>query len=116
MHGVCHMDIPSRDFEKAKKFYGELFNWKFNLVEEWKYMLFETPEGIGGGFDQSLDLAIKPGFIFYVEVEDVAATLDKAEKLGGKIIKQKTQISPEYGYLGLAADLEGNQVGLWSKK
>ncbi len=116
MNGICHMEIPSKDFEKAKKFYGELFDWKFDLMKEWNYMLFTAPDGIGGGFDQSYELSEKPGILFYIEVEDVSATLEKVKGIGGAIVKEKTQISPEYGYMGVVTDLEGNQLGLWSKK
>ena len=84
-------------------------------MKEWNYMLFKAPDGIGGGFDKNFDFASKPGFLFYIEGEDVADTIKKAEGLGGKMVKEKTQISPEYGFMGVVTDLEGNQIGLWSK-
>ena len=116
MNGVCHLEIPSKDFEKARKFYGDLFGWTFNEMKEWNYMMFKAPDGIGGGFDKSYDISSKPGIVFYIEVEDIEATIKKAESLGGKCIKPKTQISPDYGYLAFLGDLDGNHIGLWSKK
>ena len=116
MHGICHLEIPSRDFAKAKKFYGDLFNWQFEEIKDWNYLIFRTPDGVNGGFDQSLEIASKPGHVFYIEVEDVAETLKKAGELGGETIKDKTQISPEFGYMAFVKDLDGNQMGLWSKK
>jgi predicted enzyme related to lactoylglutathione lyase len=116
MNGICHMDIPTRDFEKAKKFYGELFNWEFTEMKEWDYMLFKAPDGVGGGFDKSYEISSKPGVLFYVEVDDIDGIIKKAQGLGGKSVREKTQISPDYGYMAVIGDLEGNQLGLWSKK
>jgi len=42
--------------------------------------------------------------------------LDRIEKAGGKIIQPKTQISPEYGYMGVFLDTEGNRIALHSQK
>lgn len=116
MNGICHMEIPSKDFEKAKKFYGHLFNWEFTEMKEWNYLLFKTPAGLGGGFDKSYDVSSKPGIVFYVEVDDIDSTIRKAEGLGAKCIKAKSQISPEYGYMAFINDLDGNHIGLWSQK
>ena len=103
------------DYEKAKKFYGEVFGWKFRKMDGMNYMLFETPSGLGGGFDLSYEIASKPGFAFYIEVENIDDTIKKVEEIGGKCAREKTQISPDYGYMAFINDLEGNLIGLWSK-
>lgn len=115
MHGFCHFEIPTKDFEKAKKFYGELFNWKFEDMPGMDYVMFRPPDGVGGGLSKNMEIADKPGFLFYIEVDDMDGTIKKAEKLGGRCLKGKTQITPEYGYFAMLTDLEGNQLGLWSK-
>ena len=113
MNGICHIEIPSRDYEKARKFYGGLFGWEFNVMGEMDYMTFKPPAGPGGGFDKTLEIASKPNVALYVEVDNLEATIKKAESLGGKCTKGKTQISPEYGYYANITDLEGNQIGIW---
>ena len=45
---------------------------------------------------------------------DVQNVLDKVESAGGKIFVPKTQISPEFGFMGIIIDSEGNRVGLHS--
>jgi predicted enzyme related to lactoylglutathione lyase len=45
---------------------------------------------------------------------DVQNVLDKVEAAGGKIVVPKTQISPEYGYMAVFIDTEGNRVALHS--
>jgi hypothetical protein len=45
---------------------------------------------------------------------DVQNILDKIEVAGGKILVPKTQISPEYGYMAVFVDTEGNRIALHS--
>lgn len=116
MNGIAHIEIPSRDFAKAQKFYGGVFGWKFQEMKEMNYLTFEAPSGVNGGFDSRAEIAAKPGISLYIEVEDIPLTIKKAESLGGKTAVPKTQISPEVGYFAFIVDLEGNQIGLWAKK
>ena len=115
MNSICHVEIPSKDYQKARKFYGDVFGWKFDETEGMKYMTFTTPDGPNGGFNQEFETSSKPGIIVYIEVEDMLGTIKKAEEVGGKTKQGKTQISPEFGYFAFITDLEGNQIGLWSK-
>lgn len=115
MNGFCHIEIPSADFEKAKKFYGDLFNWKFEAMPGADYLLFTPPDGVGGGFSKGYEFVKKPGILLLIEVEDIDGTIKKAEGIGGNCIKGKTQITPEYGYYAILSDLEGNQIGIWGR-
>ena len=45
---------------------------------------------------------------------DVQHVLNKVEKAGGKILVPKTQISPEYGFMAVFIDTEGNRIALHS--
>ena len=45
---------------------------------------------------------------------DLQNVLDKVEAAGGKIMVAKTMISPEYGYMAVIIDTEGNRIGLHS--
>ena len=48
--------------------------------------------------------------LFFVAVEDVEATLAKAEELGGTIIQPAQQV-PETSF-GVFADAQGHKVGV----
>ncbi len=112
-------EIHVHDFEKAKEFYGKLFNWEFKLSQGSKshYWNIFTGEGsVGGGFMKKE----KPeqdghSVILYVETDDIEATLKKASELGGKIHTPKTLINENAGYFALFNDNDGNLLGLWSK-
>ena len=45
---------------------------------------------------------------------DVQNVLDRVVAAGGNIMVPKTQISPEYGYMAVIIDTEGNRIGLHS--
>jgi predicted enzyme related to lactoylglutathione lyase len=45
---------------------------------------------------------------------DVQIILDKVESAGGSILVPKTEISPEYGFMAVIIDTEGNRIGLHS--
>ena len=71
------------------------------------------PPGIGG-YISSLGHEPHHYTIFSVDVEDVAASLKKAESLGGKILVQPVDIPT--GTFARMHDPEGNTVGLWKAK
>ena len=115
MHGICHVEIPCRDFEKTGKFYSAVFGWKVETAPGMDYAMFQTPEGVGGGFSKQAKITAEPGVFIYIEVEDIKAALVKIEENGGRKITGRTQISPEFGYFGVFEDVEGNAIGLWSR-
>ena len=43
---------------------------------------------------------------------DVQKILNKVEAAGGSIMMPKTEISPEYGFMAVIIDTEGNRIGL----
>lgn len=117
-HSICHIEIPTTDMEKAIQFYRELFEWK---IEMWRgssdYAGFDTGEEPGGGI-MKVDKVSPPagtGLLFYVMVDSIEDTLSKAEKLGGKLVKEKTPVA-DMGWFGLFSDLDGNVIGIWKPK
>jgi predicted enzyme related to lactoylglutathione lyase len=115
MNGIAHIEIPCTDLEKVSKFYEAVFGWKTMMVPNMDYALFEAPAGINGGYSKQLKITPEPGAMLYMEVEDINATLRKIGDSGGRTITEKTQIGPEYGYMAIFSDVEGNTMGLWSK-
>ena len=114
MNGICHVEIPCTDFEKVKKFYGDVFGWETQIIPEMDYAMFKVKDGPGGGFSKQLKVS-GTGILFYIEVEDIEAMLKKVNDAGGKTVTAKTQISPEVGYYAIFTDSENNIIGLWAK-
>jgi hypothetical protein len=109
-HPVVHFEIAGRDVEKLHAFYRQLFGWKTQAVEGMDYVTVEKEgEGIGGGIGQA-----PPGgqgqVTFYVQAEDPQAVLDEAERPGGTVVKQVTEL-PQVT-LAMFIDPEGNAIGV----
>jgi predicted enzyme related to lactoylglutathione lyase len=109
-HPVVHAEIRSTDPDATRKFFGELFGWGYSDGAFPGYSFVESgaeggpPTAIGplqGGEDCVL---------FFVGVEDVAATLKRGEELGGHIV-QPAQEVPGVTF-GVLADSHGHLVGL----
>lgn len=110
---VVHFEIGVADRGKAKDFYSQLFDWKINDIPNMDYTIVTAEEkGIGGGFWKPKD--DKPYITLYILVDDLQKFLDKAEKLGGKILMEPTEI-PEVGSTAMFEDPDGNMIGLWKE-
>jgi uncharacterized protein len=110
---VAWFEVTGKDGPALQKFYGELFDWQIqDTGDESGYGLVEAAEnGIGGGVGAAQDGG--PGQVtFYVEVDDPAAYLQKAEKLGGQTIVPPTPIEQFGLTFAFFADPEGHLVGL----
>lgn len=115
-HTICHLEIPTADTKKSGEFYRKLFGWEIDYGWGPDYAAFNTGEGVlsGGGLDRKDN--VTPGnIVIYVQVDDINAMLERAAKLGGEKVKEKTEI-PDVGWFGLFTDLDGNTIGLFTPK
>ena len=83
---LVHFSIPVVDMSAGTKFYGGLFNWKFQEMTP-TYTLVEG--GIGSLSVETITVS-KTMPILYFEVPDIATSLRMAEQKGGKTILPKT--------------------------
>ncbi len=110
---VVHFEIACKDGEAGQSFYKELFGWKITSDNPWNYGLVDTESdtGIGGGITGVQPEMSHPGVMVYVEVEDLQATLDKAESMGGKTTMPIMEI-PGMVILAHFTDPDGNIIGI----
>ena len=108
---VVHFEILSgHNGPDVKDFYSSLFGWKIDANNPWNYGMVDTASGhgIAGGIGPSQNGSL---VTVYVEVPDLQAALDNAEKLGGKLIMPVTEI-PGAVTMAQFADPAGNVIGL----
>ena len=110
---VVHFEIGCRDKAATGKFYGELFDWTTQDMGPALMIATGSDQGITGHIT-SLGHEPHNYTLFYVEVDDVAAALKKAESLGGKTVVPPVPIPT--GTFAWFADPEGNTVGLFEAK
>lgn len=120
---ISWFEIPSTDLDRATKFYEKIFNVSLIVMDmpNIKMRMFPVDDpmtGIGGAVVSSGGFhkpSATDGPLIYLNGNpDVQQVLDRVEEAGGTIIVPKTEISPEYGYMAVFLDTEGNRIGLHS--
>lgn len=109
---VVHVEILGVDAPNLQRFYGELFGWKITLNPiGYGYIPVApaSPVTLTGGVGASPQR--QPLVIFYVKVADPAATLKRAESLGGKIVMPPLDVPGGITFARFA-DPEGNVIGI----
>lgn len=109
---VGWFEITGKDGPALQHFYSKLFDWTINDAGDGSgYGLIEAgAKGIAGGIGTAQGGG--GGVTFYVEVDDPAAYLQKAENLGGQTLVPPTEIA-SYGLtFAFFADPEGHIIGL----
>jgi len=107
---VVYFEVIGSDHEALSAFFKDLFDWEVQQAGPAPYSFAKPGEGITGG------IGAGPGGeasyqTFYVQVDDLQATLDKAESLGGKTLMAPTQVS-EDTEAALFEDPEGHTIGI----
>jgi len=122
-NAISWFEIPAIDLNRAQKFYETIFNIQMIPLDTQNFQMRMFPiedmmNGIGGAISKAEGFyqpSATDGTLVYLNANpDVQHVLDKIEAAGGKIIVPKTQISPEYGYMAVFIDTEGNRVALHS--
>jgi uncharacterized protein len=108
-HPVVHFEIGCRDIAKTQQFFGDLFGWKTQRDGPGATIDTSTQQGVPGHMT-ALGHDPQHYTIFYVEVDDVQAYLDKAASLGGKTLVPPVKIP--MGTFGWFSDIDGNMIGL----
>lgn len=120
---ISWFEIPASDLARAQKFYETIFGVKLDAIDmpNIKMRMFPLDDpmnGVGGAVVDSGGFhkpSATDGPLIYLNGNpDVQKVLDKVEAAGGKIMVPKTEISPEYGYMAVFIDTEGNRMGLHS--
>lgn len=107
-------EVVGKDQEALKGFYSQLFEWQITDMEAMPYATIDTGngEGIPGGIGPAPD-GDSGHVTFYVRVDDIDASLAKAESLGGRKIMGPMDIPS--GQIALFADPEGHRIGLMTQ-
>ena len=106
-------ELMTTDPEAAAKFYGTVVGWSISesIGDEQDYRMIERSDGgfAGGLFglkQAQLDQGAKPGWLGYIGVDDVDATVARIEARGGRALMPAFDI-PQ-GRIAMVADPQGN--------
>jgi predicted enzyme related to lactoylglutathione lyase len=124
MDKVVHFEITFDDQQRAKEFYGSVFDWDLDDNDMGNGVVYTTattvpvgddrlpkePGAINGGFTSRGPETPNP--VITIGVDAIDDTLKKVEAGGGSTITPRTPI-PNLGAFAYFKDSEGNVMGLW---
>jgi predicted enzyme related to lactoylglutathione lyase len=126
MPTIVHFEIPSDDIERSKKFYNDLFGWKFDkfpsspgseaMPRGMEYWIISTVDDKGNnalnGGMMKRQSPQQQGITNFFDIKSIQEYSAKVERLGGKVITPKTPV-PGMGYFAVCKDTENNGFGIF---
>lgn len=122
-NAISWFEIPTQDIDRAQKFYEAIFGitmipMDMPNIKMRMFPLDDMMTDVGGAIVDSGGFhkpSATDGPLIYLQANpDVQIILDKVVAAGGSIMVPKTEISPEYGFMAVIIDTEGNRIGLHS--
>ncbi len=112
-------DIPVRDFEKSKAFYGELLGWKFEPQGDAKttsYWMVKVGDKMLGGLRKPEEgIVATDAPVLYFAVEKLEPSVDRAKKLGATLVGKVVDIGNNMGRFQWFRDPDKNLVAIWAQ-
>lgn len=111
-------DLMTPEIEGARKFYGALFGWTFEIgpPEAGSYtMCLKNGRSAAGTGPRPKDAPYPSTWTVYLASNDVEAHAKRVKALGGQLMEGPTDVLDE-GRLLVAADPTGAVFGFWQAK
>jgi uncharacterized protein len=111
---ICYLEIPSTGIAGSPDFYKRVFGWHIRQRGDGHTAFDDTTGEVSGSWVLGRPPAAKPGLLFYVMVDNVAATIDLIVANGGKIVQPIGADAPEI--TARFTDPAGNVIGLYEHR
>ena len=122
-NAISWFEIPTTDINRAQKFYETIFGinmipMDYPSMKMCMFPLEDMMTQVGGALVDSGGFhkpSLTDGPLIYLNGNpDVQNILDRVPGAGGSVMVPKTEISPEYGFMAVITDTEGNRIALHS--
>jgi predicted enzyme related to lactoylglutathione lyase len=112
---VVHFEVVGKDGDALRNYYAEMFDWEFtDPMGPTNYATISNASGLGGGIGSGPE-GYGGHVTFYVQVPDVGAALEKAERLGGSRMMGPDEVPGVGITIGLFSDPEGHVIGVMAE-
>jgi predicted enzyme related to lactoylglutathione lyase len=108
---ICYIEVPATDIARSADFYKRVFGWTIRKRGDGSTAFDDTTGEVSGSWVLGRPPAAKPGLLFYIMVDSVAATVDAVVAQGGEIVQSIGADAPEITARFL--DPAGNVIGLY---
>ncbi|MDQ3739831.1 MAG: VOC family protein [Actinomycetota bacterium] len=106
-------DLTTPDPEAASRFYGDLFGWRTELMDETSgYRVIFNGERSNGGMLPPPADGIPPNWMPYFGVDDAEQAIPRVKELGGQVLAGPQPVPT--GKFIVIADPQGAISALWS--
>jgi predicted enzyme related to lactoylglutathione lyase len=111
---VVHLELLTGNLPGACAFYAEVCGWHPERVHSsaGPYLALEMGNGLGGGVVECDTL--RPLWLPYVEVSEIAAATETAQELGGAVVLEPRE-GPA-GWRSIVATQAGGEIAFWQQK
>ena len=113
-HRVVHLELHTRDQQRASAFYARLLKWHPALVRaaSRSYLALDFGTGVSGGIVECGTR--RPLWLPYVEVDRINEVIEHARRLGAAVLLEPRE-GPS-GWRSVVSSPEGGEVALWEAK
>jgi uncharacterized protein len=110
---ICYIEIPATDISRSSEFYKRVFGWSIRTRGDGSVAFDDGVGQVSGVWVLGRPPAAKPGFMIYVMVDSVSATLNEIVASGGEIVQPIGADAPEI--TARFRDPGGNVIGLYQQ-
>lgn len=109
---LCYIEIPAKDSAISSAFYQKVFGWNIRKRGDGGVAFDDTTGEVSGAWVSGRPPQT-PGFVVYIMVDSVAATLKAIAANGGKVVQPLGADAPEI--TARFSDPAGNVFGLYQE-
>jgi uncharacterized protein len=110
---ICYLEMPATDIARSADFYKQVFGWNIRKRGDGTTVFDDTTGQVSGAWVLGRLPAAKPGLLFYIMVDSVAAAVDTVQAHGGEIVQPLGADAPEI--TARFRDPAGNVIGLYQQ-
>jgi len=110
---ICYIELPATDIARSADFYKQVFAWNIRKRGDGSTAFDDTTGEVSGAWVLGRPPAAKPGLLFYIMVDSVAAAVDAVVANGGEIVQPIGADAPEI--TARFRDPSGNVIGLYQQ-
>lgn len=110
---ICYLEMPARDIQKSAEFYTKVFGWHVRRRDDGSTAFDDGVGEVAGTWIVGRPPSENPGFLFYIMVDSVDASVEAVRKHGCEIVQPNGVDAPEI--TARFRDPGGNVIGLYQR-
>lgn len=113
---ICYIEIPAIDAHQSAAFYEAVFAWDIRHRDTARPSFDDATGYVSGAWVTGRPPSREPGLLPYIWVDDIRATLARAQSHGAQIVDPPHPDSPGSSCsIATLRDLAGNLIGLYQE-